>query len=221
MLTRVGWLTPTFGLLLLALLAKLTGIDFWVADHFADGAEGFPWRHAWLTQELLHDGGAWLIRAYALVLLALVLFGHPPLRRIATYLLLTTALTTGSVSLIKHAIDKDCPWDLDRYGGSRPTLHLLYGNVPGKAPGHCFPGGHSSGGFSLLGLYFVMRRYRPAWASRVLLMVTFVGGGFALTQWMRGAHFVSHDLTSAAMAWLVAALLQPLLPAQLSPERAD
>ncbi|WP_169577616.1 phosphatase PAP2 family protein [Sinimarinibacterium sp. CAU 1509] len=204
-------LLPGLSLLTLALFAKLTGLDLWVADRFADGVHGFPWAHHWLTQKLLHDGGAWLIRIFAIALLLLAIVRSGAVRRAAVYLLAALALTTGSVAVIKQAVDKDCPWSLDRYGGQQPTLLLVYGTVSGKKPGHCFPGGHSSGGFSLLALYFVARRWRPRDAGKVLVAAAAVGFGFALTQWARGAHFVSHDLTSAAIAWVCAAWLAPFL----------
>jgi membrane-associated PAP2 superfamily phosphatase len=204
-------LLPALTLLTLALFAKLSGLDLWVADRFADGVHGFPWAHHWLTEKLLHDGGAWLIRIYALGLLLLAVLRSGPVRRAAIYLLTALALTTGSVALIKHAVDKDCPWSLDRYGGQQPTLLLVYGSVSGKKPGHCFPGGHSSGGFSLMALYFVARRWRPRAANKVLAVTVAVGLGFALTQWARGAHFVSHDLTTAAIAWSYVAWLAPML----------
>ncbi len=204
-------LLPALSLLTLALLSKLTGLDLWVSDRFADGIHGFPWAHHWLTQQVLHDGGAWLIRIYAIALLLLAILRSGAVRRAAIYLLTAVALTTGSVALIKQSVDKDCPWNLDRYGGRQPTLLLVYGKVSGQKPAHCFPGGHSSGGFSLMALYFVARRWRPRVANRVLIATAAVGAGFALTQWARGAHFVSHDLTSAAIAWVCAAWLAPML----------
>jgi membrane-associated PAP2 superfamily phosphatase len=96
----------------------------------------------------------------------------------------------------------DCPWDLTRYGGSRPYFGL-FDDKPDYLPrGRCFPGGHSSAGFALFGLYFAaiqlgLRRHR--W---YLLPALMVGGLFALDQWVRGAHFPSHDLTTAYICWM-------------------
>ena len=66
----------------------------------------------------------------------------------------------------------------------------------------CFPGAHSSSGFALLAVYFALRdraRRARAWRWSARLAV----GGFSLGQEARGAHFLSHDLTSAAIAWFV------------------
>ncbi|MGH8447380.1 MAG: phosphatase PAP2 family protein, partial [Solimonas sp.] len=129
-------------------------------------------------------------------------------------------LATGSVGLLKHTTNKDCPWSLERYGGDQP--YVLLGEAPpeDKKPGHCFPGGHSSGAFGFFGLYFLMVRRRPAWARRTLAGVLFLGFVFAATQWVRGAHFVSHDLWSAAIGWLAAALALPILGPQVRASRS-
>ena len=52
-------------------------------------------------------------------------------------------------------------------------------------------------------IYFAAWRYvrRPAW---FLLPGLRVGEAFGLAQQVRGAHFVSHDLWTAALAWFLA-----------------
>src|SRR3546814_431106 len=162
----------------------------------------------------MHDGAQWLVRIVAVALLAFAI-----LRRGTSQLrpwldrIVCLAVTTGSVGWIKQATIKAGPGDLQRYGGGSAYVELGDAAVraSGVRPDHCFPGAHSSSAFAFFGLYFLALRYRRAAARRVLALVLLTGLSFAATQWLRGAHFVSHDLWSAAIGWLVAVLALPLL----------
>ncbi len=61
----------------------------------------------------------------------------------------------------------------------------------------------ATGAFALFAFYFVWRRQHPRCAAAALVTATFLGLVYAGTQWVRGAHFVSHDLWSVMVAWLV------------------
>lgn len=187
--------------LLFALAAGFSarsGFDLWLADRIADGSAGFALRRApWALR--LHDAGDWVVRGLAVALLLALLRARPLPRRTALYLLASLALTVGVAGLLKQTSAPVCPWDLGRYGGAV----ALPGGLAGRA-GHCFPGGHSAGAFGLLAFAFVWRR------RALLIAVLAAGFAFAALQWLRGAHFVSHDLCSAAIGWAAAALLQPL-----------
>jgi membrane-associated PAP2 superfamily phosphatase len=221
-----GALLPALAFALLGMLADRSGLDLWVADRFADGLHGFPLARQWWTDHLLHDGLQWTVRIIALGLLMLVVFRRrTPLFRPALYLLVCLGAATGTVGLLKQTTHKDCPWDLQRYGGDRPYAEI--GELPAadtlpprKTEGHCFPGGHSSAAFGFFSLYFLAVRRRPAWARRTLAAVMMAGLVFAATQWVRGAHFVSHDLWSAAIGWLAAALALPILGPQTRASRS-
>ncbi len=205
-----------------ALLAEYTPLDRWVLDAFYDPVLGaFPARRAWWAQTLLHKGQSALIVLVALLALAgwLGSFARArwrDLRRPALYLLACIALTTSAVGALKQLTARDCPWDLDVYGGQRPHLHLFAAPPAEGRPGRCFPGGHSSGAFSLLALGVLARR-RPRAAGALLVGVLVLGGSYALCQWLRGAHFPSHDLWSAFVAWTVAHGLAPLLGGRAPP----
>jgi membrane-associated PAP2 superfamily phosphatase len=209
-----GALLPAVGFALLGIAADYSGLDLWVADRFADGLKGFPLARLWWTDTLLHDGLQWGVRLVAIALVAFLVFRHRSTWfRPALYVLICLGAATGSVGLLKQTTHKDCPWSLERYGGDRP--YVEFGVVPpaGDKPGHCFPGGHSSGAFAFFSLYFLAARRGSPRARRVLAGVLLTGLLFAATQWIRGAHFVSHDLWSAAISWLVAALALPILGA--------
>ena len=67
--------------------------------------------------------------------------------------------------------------------------------------GRCFPGSHASTGFALMAFYFVLFDTRPRLARVLLAAAVALGTIFSVGQQARGSHFLSHDLTSAALAW--------------------
>ena len=93
------------------------------------------------------------------------------------------------------------------FGGNRPYV-TLFADRPDYLPrAGCFPGAHSSSGFALMTLYFALRDARPRLARAALGVALLVGTAFAIGQEARGAHFLSHDLTSVALSWGILATL--------------
>ena len=162
--------------------------------------------HTWWAEDLIHEGGLGLVRAIVLA----ASLGYVAswcsarargLRRDAGYVLLAIGLGTGIVGLLKQLTHMACPWDLTEFGGTYPFVSLLSLRPPGAADVACFPGAHASGGFALMCFYFVLRDRRPRAARVLLLLGILTGAVFAFGQEARGAHFLSHDLTSAAIVW--------------------
>jgi membrane-associated PAP2 superfamily phosphatase len=184
-------------------------VAYWA---FFDPVHGH-WRgaDAWLTNEALHSGGRWLIRSIvfaAAVLYVSTLRGAPSeWRRPAAYFVLAVVLTVGIAGLLKTMTNVDCPWDLTVFGGRFPYVSL-FGDRPDELrPGRCFPAAHASSGYALMALYFVFRDRNPRLARCGLGAGVLVGLAFGLAQQSRGAHFVSHDLWSAMLAWFIALTL--------------
>lgn len=202
---------------LLAVFA-LTPLDYALARHWFDPAtRSFPLRHAFLTEGLLHDGMKFVVVGFALgVLLAWLLsFVLPDMAGRRRQLIWTVggmALATATVSLLKHNSALHCPWDLAEFGGYAPFHGLLDMLPPAIAPGHCFPGGHASGGYALMALYFGFRHSDPKAARLGLAVSVMAGTLMGWAQVMRGAHFLSHNLWSAWIAWTAMAVLYHLLP---------
>lgn len=176
-----------------------------VTGHFIGAGPG-----EWWAKGLLHSAGGLLIRALgglALLLWALSIWCRPlqDWRRPLGFVVLCVALGVGAVGLLKQTTNVDCPWSLAEFGGQRPYVRL-FADRPDELPlARCFPGGHSSSGFALFALYFLwLGRSRRA-ARQALTLALLVGGLFAFGQEARGAHFLSHDLWSAAVVWFVCA----------------
>jgi len=112
-------------------------------------------------------------------------------------------ISSSVVSILKSKSIHGCPKDLLIYGGNLPFLNLFEQLPTGVKAGHCFPGGHASGGFALIGFYYAFRDSKPKFAWVMLVIGLIFGFAMGWAQMMRGEHFLSHNLWSAWVVWLV------------------
>ena len=202
-----------------ALIAVMAGhLDLRIAEAVFFDREVNAWIGAgtWWAVEFIHTGGALFVRVVgiaAVVTLALSYWrpGWQRLRRSAAYLALGLILVPTMVATLKQLSNVDCPWDLERYGGDRPYVALLDDRPDDLPRARCYPGSHASSGFALMAGYFVLLGRRPLQARRALVTAILIGTVFSIGQQARGAHFLSHDLTSAAIAWFMLLALWRLL----------
>jgi len=177
---------------------------------------GFPLRNDWFLEVILHHWAKYLLIALGVGLLICFLLGFKLPRwrgRRRIFLFLILCLTAGpiAVSLLKAATNRHCPYDLKMYGGFAPYVSLL--ELPSNEipRGRCFPGGHASGGFALMGFYFALylrRRKLAYWALGIGFTYGFVLGFGRL---MQGAHFLSHNLWASIICWFVSLALYRLI----------
>ncbi len=191
-------------------LAGFSTLDLQIArDRFFD-AGAMHWRGAgtWWADDLLHTGGRDAVRLLATMALLLLLASLrvPALqrwRRPLGYFLAAMLASTLLVGALKQVTNVDCPWDLQGFGGTRPVIHL-FDNRPDDLPhAACFPGAHSSSGFALLCGYFLFRHRGRRAALLALAPGLVTGAAFSYAQEARGAHFLTHDLASALLVWLI------------------
>ena len=210
-----AWLP--LGLYLVAFtLLEVAGYDLRIADTWYSDASHGMWlgegAGKWWARDLLHTGGRWAVRlvaAGAIVAWAgsYAMAGWRRFRRGASFVAVAMLLSTSIVGGLKVSTNVDCPWDLAAYGGSMPYVPL-FADRPNSLPrSKCFPGAHSSSGFALCCFYFLWRDRSKRLAIMGLGLGLAVGIAFSIGQEARGAHFVSHDLTSAAVVWFVQLLL--------------
>jgi membrane-associated PAP2 superfamily phosphatase len=192
-------------------LAAVASMSFEIDQRFADWLyawQGHQWRFrsSVVTNGLIHLVGRDLSTAAWLGVLAtwIVTRLRPSLsawRTPLACLLVSTLLATAVVAWIKSWSNMDCPWDIARYGGSRPYVGLLSLRPAGLPRAACFPAGHASAGYAWTALYFFFLSTRPQWRWVGLTFGIALGLLFGLTQQLRGAHFLSHDLWAAAICW--------------------
>lgn len=204
---------PVLGMSLIIAICGATGADFWLADHLYAG-QGNRWalKQAFLTEDVIHIAGRNLsLLAWLSVLTAYVFSIHRDdwshLRRPLAYLLLATLAGSVLVAWTKSWSNVDCPWDLLKYGGERPYIDLFSQRPEGLSRGRCFPSGHASGGYAWLALYFFLLAARPSLRWWGLATGLALGLIFGISQQLRGAHFLSHDLWTATICWASSAAL--------------
>lgn len=215
-------LLPALPFLALVLLLDLAAVDLLVADWIYE-ASGGAWtlRDAWLTSDVVHEGGRQLVALALLLLLALLVASHwhlplKPWRRSLCYLLLSALLAGLAVNLLKRLTHMDCPWDLLRYGGEYPYIPLFEPHPDTFRHGACFPAGHASAGYAWFGLFFVALEHLPRRRWLILGAVLGLGLVFGVAQQSRGAHFVSHDLWTLGVCWSVVTLVYAAFGCRLS-----
>jgi membrane-associated PAP2 superfamily phosphatase len=178
--------------------------------------EGSSWRlyKHWFTYDVIHHWGKRLIHLLGFLLLALwslsphfhTLRGLRKYRRSMLYLVLCLVLIPSVIARMKHFTHGPCPIDIINFGGSEIYRHnFSYPFEPGGT-GHCYPSGHAGAGFSLLALYFAA--YFHLSKKRLLFLVPglLLGSVFAISQRVRGAHFLSHLTMSLFICWFLALL---------------
>lgn len=200
-----------------AVASEYSGLDVFLARLFFDQAtQSWPLKSNFITAGVLHKGAQRLVVYFAVGLLLFIALSFlikklQTYRKGAGYLLLCTLLCTGIVALLKSITHIYTPWDLVLFGGDKPYIRLFDAVPPGLPVGHAFPGGHSSGGFAFVSLYFLLSVYRPRYRYYGLALGLGLGALFAITQELRGAHFLSHDLFSLVICGYVAWALYLIL----------
>lgn len=181
----------------------------------------FRLKHSWFLEFVMHRG----LRQvnHVLVLAALLLCWRgwrgrlawlPP--RNALLAAIGMLLIPATVTVLKQVTQRYCPWDLVDFGGWAPYLRLFDPVPQGMKPGRCFPAGHASVGFLWL-VWAVALRPAGIRAVRTALLVGLGGGAvLGVTRMLQGAHFLSHVLWSAWVAWAISMMLALALRADLN-----
>lgn len=208
----------SIGVLIAAfLLFELTPLDLWVQDRLYDFE-----RDRWLVDErnpvgraLFYSGPKLLIIGFAVFLVGTVCvparfrFKLPPWlqsRRRVLLTLLPMGLVPAIIGGIKSTTNVFCPSEIRRYGGNVPYVRVLESFRADDKPlrrGRCFPGGHASGGFALFAVAgLALHRRGQLVGLAIGLGVGSLMGGY---QMAKGAHYLSHTVITALVAWLISA----------------
>lgn len=202
----VGLFVTGAGLLL---VSRDGALDWWLARQFFDATTGgFLLKEAPLLAQVGHTGLKWLAVAIWLVAIALAVVAWRvsawrTWRAPLTFAVLSALMSVVDVSLLKMTSLHSCPWDLAMFGGRAEWFALLDVAGANAGPGRCWPGGHASGGFSLLAGYFSLRDRHARAARMVLAAALLLGGTMSAVQLARGAHFLSHNLWTLWITWAV------------------
>jgi len=197
---------------LLAVLAwDFSGLDL-AFMHAVANPQGFPLRHNWWLEHLLHDNArqlALVIYAGLLVMIWLPLGWFKKIHRFQRFeIWLGTSLGLLLINLIKRYSLTSCPWDLNDFGGVGTYVSHWNWSLSDGGSGHCFPGGHASSAlaFVSLSLPWLMSTSKQdqGLGTQILLGVLLLGFVLGAVQTLRGAHFPSHTLWTAFLCWTMA-----------------
>lgn len=208
-------------------MVQFSNIDIALADYyFSPQNKAFVWRHSWFAQNLMHSDVKIVLETVALSIIFLVAFDWlRPIKRLAKtrtrwrFVAFAAVLSTTSISLLKHFSQLNCPWDIDRYGGSAHLLRLFDVVPANYAAGHCFPAGHASTGLWLAAFCVFWLPHAPKKA--IFIFIAGISFGIALgwVQQMRGAHFLSHTLASVWVASFIILLMLMFFKESLQVEK--
>ena len=101
-----------------------------------------------------------------------------------------------------------CPIETTQYAGKieHKEWYQNFDLLKVAGSGRCWPGGHASGGFTMLALYFVARRYRWRYSKAVLYGSLLLGFVYGTTRVLQGWHYMSHTFWSGIFVWLACLL---------------
>jgi membrane-associated PAP2 superfamily phosphatase len=210
-----GTLWPAVGLLVVAfLIFEYTGLDLAVQDKFynfetqsweVDGNSEAP--RLWF-----YDGPKIVIILLGLCALALAVLPQKwraklPFVGIGRRHFWIAFLTIGTVPAVigqlKASTNIFCPSDIERYGGEMPYVRVVESYPEDNYPerrGRCYPAGHASGGFALVGL-LGLAMTRRGQRLGITLAMTF-GWSMGLYQMMKGSHYLGHTVITMLIAWI-------------------
>jgi membrane-associated PAP2 superfamily phosphatase len=125
-------------------------------------------------------------------------------------------LPTGIALVGKSVTNVQCPDDLKLFGGKVPYVKHFEPYPPnpdspdGKwSKGRCWPAGHASGGFALLGLVCLFKSRKNKIAAFIFAMS--MGWVMGMYQLLRGVHFFSHHITTMFLAFIIVSTLNILI----------
>lgn len=208
---------PLLAALLVFTVSEFTGVDRWVSDRFYEPAtRQFPLRYDWFMETVLHHWAKYVLVLVAFsglagYFLSFTLEALQPARREMLFVFLAILFGSLTIGILKAVTNKHCPYDMEIYGGFAPYSGLLDLTPPDMQRGRCWPGGHASGGFGLMSFYLLWYRTRPRLAQAALAVGFAYGFVLGFGRVAQGAHFVSHNLWSAVICWLVALLLYEIM----------
>ena len=206
--TRWHWIVALIYGLFLALIYPKTQWDHALIAPYYSAEQGFFLKNSIVLTLIMHDGLKTLMLLIAASLIVLLAWSwqEPRLqihRRRIVWILLGMGCATLAISIAKSFSIHACPWDLARFGGYAPEISL-FGQLPaGIKAGRCLPGGHASGGYALLAFYFGLLGFSQRGAYIGLASGLVFGTAMGWAQMMRGAHFMSHNLWTAWIVWMI------------------
>lgn len=178
-------------------------LDLTLEHYFFDTSNGL-----WLVEKedtlprlFFYYGTKYAVAAFGVFLIVLLVKRYwtkhsTPNPQALFFVITCLALVPSLTAWFKYLTGVPCPYQLQLFGGTFHYYGLFDFHWPdGSKHPACFPAGHPSGGFALLCLPLVTPYKKMATAFAVLL-----GTVMSAYQIARGAHFLSHCVTTALLS---------------------
>jgi membrane-associated PAP2 superfamily phosphatase len=125
-------------------------------------------------------------------------------RRDFLFVVIAFAITTAVIHFFKSHTSIYCPVETTLYGGIQEKKEWFenFNLFHEAGAGRCWPGGHASGGFTMLALYFVARRHQWRYAKATLYAALALGAIYGTTRIFQGWHFMSHTFWAGVIVWI-------------------
>lgn len=125
-------------------------------------------------------------------------------RRDFLYVVFAFSLSTGVIHYLKGHTSVYCPVETTQYAGKIEHREWFqnFDLLKVAGDGRCWPGGHASGGFTMLALYFIARRYRWRHSKAVMYGALALGFVYGTTRVLQGWHYMSHTFWAGIFVWL-------------------
>lgn len=202
------------------IMEQYTDIDVWISNRFYD----FD-RHKWVITPALHEvlspvfyeGTKHFVAFIGTLCVLYMIFSlkKKEWRKNFTAVLtvlLSTMIVPMVVGKLKRVTNVYCPNQLEIYEQRYPYVRVQEDYPADFRPehkGHCFPGGHVTGAFSLMSLYLVFRGRRKKFlALGSAVCFGFVTGTYQI---LRGEHFLSHNLVSMLIAAFLIVIINEIV----------
>ncbi|MBC7713660.1 MAG: phosphatase PAP2 family protein [Rhizobacter sp.] len=198
---KLDFIIPSIFLIVLVFVFHQTFLDEWLASHFYVQGSSWIYRNNYILEKILHKDGVIFSTTILVAVCGYWIYlwkskTDEKRRDYCGFITAATVLTIVCVFFLKRWSTLPCPWDVVAFGGDRAPSALwqmFSSNLPN---GKCFPAGHSSGGYGFLSVYFGYTFIYGNRNLKTLIPGLVIGITFGITQQMRGAHFLSHDLTT-------------------------
>jgi membrane-associated PAP2 superfamily phosphatase len=192
---------PLVILCVLMFLFHQTPLDEWGAGHFYSVTKSWIYRDNFFLEKILHKGGVLFTSGLLVYLLGKLVFiwkkpNQKEMKSFLGFILISSICTIVMVFFMKRWSTLPCPWDTQTFGGGNVTPPLWEMFSSSLPHAHCFPGGHSSGGYAFLSIYYAYIYVYGKRNFKALLPGLIIGLVFGITQQARGAHFISHDIAT-------------------------
>jgi membrane-associated PAP2 superfamily phosphatase len=183
-------------------------LDIYFMTMIFDENKGFTLQNNFWLEKVFHKGGVLFVGAIGIGIILKIIYLFKKFRLNKekifelAFLFCSILISVCLIKYLKSITTLPCPWNLEAYGGTRDFQSLTTLFSKDFRIGYCFPSGHASAGYGFLALYFAKALHQRPELKNFLPGLC-LGLLYGMTQQLRGAHFLSHDIATILISlWI-------------------